>query len=104
MEILQKYLDSQKIKEFTALLEEKGQILMENTGESALSFQWVSVYKQTPKPLLLIFDNKEEAAYYYNDFEQIAGEDRVPVFSGILSRAYQIEETDNAKSFCVPRY
>ena len=96
MEILQKYLDSQKIKEFTALLEEKGQILMENTGESALSFQWVSVYKQTAKPLLLIFDNKEEAAYYYNDFEQIAGEDRVLFFPESYRRAYQIKETDNA--------
>jgi transcription-repair coupling factor (superfamily II helicase) len=96
MDILEYYLKSEKLDKLIDLLVENREIQIENTGQSALSFQWTSIYKKTQKPLLLIFDNKEEAAYYFNDFEQIAGEERVLFFPESYRRAYQIEETDNA--------
>ncbi len=96
MKVLQKYIDSDKTKETLDLLQTNSKIRIENTGQSALSFFLSSIYKTEEKPLLLIFDNKEEAAYYYNDFEQIIGEDKVLFFPESYRRAYQIEQTDNA--------
>jgi transcription-repair coupling factor (superfamily II helicase) len=40
-------------------------------------------------------NNKEEAAYYLNDLEQMIGEQDV-LFYRIFSSSYEIEDTDNA--------
>ncbi len=96
MEIIDKYLSSAQISELVNKLEKNRHIKIENTGQSALSFQLSALYKKKENPLLLIFDNKEEAAYYYNDFEQILGNERVLFFPESYRRAYEIEQTDNA--------
>jgi hypothetical protein len=44
------------------------------------------------KPFLLIFNDKEEAAYYLNDLEQLNGEKNVLFYPGSYRRPYQIEE------------
>ena len=38
---------------------------------SSLSIALSEVFKSAEKPFLLIFDDKEEAAYYLNDLEQL---------------------------------
>ncbi|WP_394346650.1 transcription-repair coupling factor [Robertkochia marina] len=63
---------------------------------SALSFEMAAVFKEADAPFLLIMNDKEEAAYYLNDLEQLLGEDRVLFYPGSYRRPYQIEETDNA--------
>ncbi len=44
----------------------------------------------------MIFNDKEEAAYYLNDLERLVGEKDVLFYPGSYRRPYQIEETDNA--------
>ncbi|MGL5112137.1 MAG: DEAD/DEAH box helicase, partial [Flavobacterium sp.] len=44
----------------------------------------------------LVFNNKEEAAYYLNDMEELVGEKDVLFYPASFRRPYQIEETDNA--------
>jgi transcription-repair coupling factor (superfamily II helicase) len=39
-----------------------------------LSFVISETFKTSEKPYLLIFNDKEEAAYYLNDLEQLLGE------------------------------
>ncbi|APG60919.1 transcription-repair coupling factor [Christiangramia salexigens] len=63
---------------------------------SALSFVVANAFKETDRPYLLIFNDKEEAAYYLNDLEQLVGEKNVLFYPGSYRRPYQIEETDNA--------
>jgi len=63
---------------------------------SSLSFVISSVFKTTEKPFLLIFNDKEEAAHYLNDLEQLLGEKDVLFYPGSYRRPYDIEETDNA--------
>lgn len=75
---------------------ESNQIIIPNLAGSSLSFLIASVFKKAEKPLLLIFDDKEKAAYYLNDLEQILGEKNLLFFPGSYRRPYQIEETDNA--------
>ncbi|MFV8225211.1 transcription-repair coupling factor [Christiangramia aquimixticola] len=63
---------------------------------SALSFVVANAFKTAERPFLLVFNDKEEAAYYLNDLEQLVGEKNVLFYPGSYRRPYQIEETDNA--------
>lgn len=63
---------------------------------SAVSFIIRSVFKKTELPFLIVLDNKEEAAYYLNDLEQMIGEQDVLFYPASFRRPYQIDETDNA--------
>jgi transcription-repair coupling factor (superfamily II helicase) len=63
---------------------------------SSLSFVISEVFDTADTPFLLILNDKEEAAYYLNDLEQLIGEQDVLFYPGSYRRPYQIEETDNA--------
>ncbi|MEO9510904.1 MAG: transcription-repair coupling factor [Flavobacteriaceae bacterium] len=63
---------------------------------SSLSFAVSSTFKQNEHPFLVLLNDKEEAAYYLNDLEQLIGENEVLFYPGSYRRPYQIEETDNA--------
>ena len=63
---------------------------------SAVSFVIRSVFKQSELPFLIVLNNKEEAAYYLNDLEQMIGEQDVLFYPGSFRRPYEIEDTDNA--------
>ena len=63
---------------------------------SGLSFIIASVFEKTKKNMVLVFQNKEEAAYYLNDLEQLMDEKSVLFYPSSYRRAYQNEETDNA--------
>jgi len=63
---------------------------------SSLSFVLADVFRSSDAPFLLVFNDKEEAAYYLNDLEQLIGEKDVLFYPGSYRRPYQIEETDNA--------
>jgi len=94
--ILSKYSKDQRIVSLLDKLSDQKHINIQQLNASALSFAFSGIYQNLQKPMLLIFENKEEAAYYFNDFERIIGEKRVLFFPESYRRAYQIEETDNA--------
>ena len=63
---------------------------------SSLSFVISEVFKSSEKPFLLVFNDKEEAAFYLNDLEILLNDNDVLFYPGSYRRPYQIEETDNA--------
>lgn len=63
---------------------------------SVVSIVIQSVFKKAEQPFLLVFNEKEEAAYYLNDLEQMLGQNDVLFYPSSYRRPYQIEETDNA--------
>ena len=63
---------------------------------SAFSIVVAQLFKETDRPFLCVFNDKEEAAYHLNDLEQLVGEQDVLFFPGSYRRPYQIEETNNA--------
>ena len=63
---------------------------------SSFSFVITNAFKEADKPFLLVFNDKEEAAYYLNDLEQLLNEKDVLFYPGSYRRPYQLEETDNA--------
>ncbi|WP_447637967.1 transcription-repair coupling factor [Flavobacterium microcysteis] len=83
-----------QISENLAIRENKIQI--KGLIGSSLSFVVASLFEKSELPYLLILQDKEEAAYYLNDLEQLIGEEDVLFYPGSYRRPYQIEETDNA--------
>ena len=63
---------------------------------SSFSFVLTETFKQSEQPFLLVFDDKEEAAFYLNDLESLLNDKDVLFYPGSYRRPYQIEETDNA--------
>ncbi|APY11115.1 transcription-repair coupling factor [Seonamhaeicola sp. S2-3] len=63
---------------------------------SLFSYVISASFKSAEKPFLLVFNDKEEAAHYLNDLEQLINEKDVLFYPGSYRRPYQIEETDNA--------
>ncbi|WP_394346707.1 transcription-repair coupling factor [Flavobacterium supellecticarium] len=63
---------------------------------SSLSFVIQSLFQKSDLPFLLLFQDKEEAAYYLNDLENLINDQDVLFYPGSYRRPYQIEETDNA--------
>ena len=62
------YNDSEKTKKINSLLENKAtKIYAKGLIGSAISFQIAALFKQSEHPFLLIFKDKEEAAYYLNE-------------------------------------
>jgi transcription-repair coupling factor (superfamily II helicase) len=92
------YETSPKTQQIVASLQEKNRVKLHLSGllGSAISFVIRSAFKKAELPFLVILNNKEEAAYYLNDLEQMIGEQDVLFYPSSYRRPYQIEETDNA--------
>ncbi|TDE00009.1 transcription-repair coupling factor [Flavobacterium sandaracinum] len=92
------YDNSPKTQQIVARLLENNQVKMHLSGllGSAFSFVIRSIFKKSELPFLLVLNNKEEAAYYLNDLEQMIGEQDVLFYPGSFRRPYEIEDTDNA--------
>ena len=100
---MSKKILSQKFKQ--SLIHQKLGNLLSNSKDklhlkgalgSSLTFSISTFFKSSDRPFLLIFDTKEEAAYYLNDFEMLLDEKEVLFYPGSYRRPYQVEETDNA--------
>lgn len=76
--------------------EEPAKIALEGLVGSVISFIASALYKKTKRPLLLILEDKEEAAYFFNDLEHLLEEELVFFFPASHNRPYQIEAVDNA--------
>jgi transcription-repair coupling factor (superfamily II helicase) len=92
------YDKSPKVQQIVTGLQENNSIKMHLDGllGSAVSFVIQAVFKKAEAPFLVILNNKEEAAYYLNDLEQMIGDQDVLFYPGSYRRPYQIEDTDNA--------
>ena len=74
----------------------KQKIHLKGALGSSFSFSVSTVFNSSDRPFLLIFDSKEEAAYYLNDFEMLLDEKQVLFYPGSYRRPYHVDETDNA--------
>src|SRR3970040_1225416 len=92
------YDNSPKVKQIVERLVESNPIKLQLDGllGSAVSFIIRALFKKAERLFLVVLTNKEEAAYYLNDLEQMIGEQDVLFYPGSYRRPYQIEDTDNA--------
>ncbi|WP_405208572.1 transcription-repair coupling factor [Aquimarina sp. LLG6339-5] len=95
--ITQTFAQSQQLQKLgNAIAQSESKIHLQGLIGSSLSFVIENAFLQAEKPFLCIFNDKEEAAYYLNDLEQLLGDKNVLFYPGSYRRPYQIEETDNA--------
>jgi len=97
-EIKEHFSKSPILKEIneTLMSGEKKQLFIKGLLGSAVSFVQAESFLKSERPFLLVFNDKEEAAYHLNDLEQLVDEKNVLFYPGSYRRPYQIEETDNA--------
>lgn len=97
MVVKERFNEANKTKQIVQELAQKGRkVTLKGLIGSSVSFQIESLFQQTDYPFLLIFNDKEEAAYYLNDLEMLINKQDVLFYPGSFKRPYQIEETDNA--------
>lgn len=95
--ISQTYLQSLQLQKLqTAISQTQSKTHLKGLVGSSLSYIITQTFKNTQLPFLLIFNDKEEAAFYLNDLEQLINKTDVLFYPGSYRRPYQIEETDNA--------
>jgi len=96
-DILRKYSDS---KNNLLLIDElKGssaRVRLAGIIGSGASFIAAAAYQNTYKTQLLILADKEEAAYFLNDLENVLGEENVLFFPASYRMPYQHEDIDNS--------
>ncbi|RSK39675.1 transcription-repair coupling factor [Mangrovimonas spongiae] len=80
----------------TAIAQSQTRTHLKGLVGSSLSFVLSESFKNSDKPFLLVFNDKEEAAFYLNDLELLLNDKDVLFYPGSYRRPYQIEETDNA--------
>ncbi|MBR9758230.1 MAG: transcription-repair coupling factor [Algicola sp.] len=80
----------------TAIAQPQTKTHLKGLAGSSLSFVLSAAFKTADKPFLLVFNDKEEAAFYLNDLEVLLNDKDVLFYPGSYRRPYQIEETDNA--------
>ena len=91
------YSNEKKTEQLSnAVLKPQNKILLNGVTGSLLSFIITAVYKKANQPFLLVFTQKEDAAYYLNDLENLLNKEDVLFYPASYRRPYQIDETDNA--------
>ena len=94
LQAYERVLQTQNLQ--TAISKTESKTHLKGLVGSSFSFVISNVFKQSEKPILIVFNDKEEAAFYLNDLEQLCGDKDVFFYPGSYRRPYQIEETDNA--------
>ena len=95
--ISQTYLQTLQVQNLQNAMSQTGtKTHLKRLVGSSFSFVISTVFKAAEKPFLLVFNDKEEAAHYLNDLEQLCNGKDVLFYPGSYRRPYEIEETDNA--------
>jgi transcription-repair coupling factor (superfamily II helicase) len=95
--ILSIYEKSAKVNLVTnAILKQNAKLLLKGLVGSSFSLVIKTVFEKADLPFLILFQDKEEAAYYLNDLENLINDQDVLFYPSSYRRPYQIEETDNA--------
>ena len=95
--VVGKYDKAAKVSQIAEILQQsENKIHLKGLIGSSLSFVANSLFQKSELPFLMIFEDKEAAAYYLNDLEQLIGDKEVLFYPGSFRIPYQIEDVDNA--------
>jgi transcription-repair coupling factor (superfamily II helicase) len=97
-DVVKRYESSDFVQNFIAQIQKNNQSKIHVNGQvgSSISFLTSQIMQQSGNPVLLILDDKEEAAYILNELETIFSKEEVLFLPDSYRRPYEIEETNNA--------
>ena len=98
LELKAVFSNSEKTKEICQYFEnnELSHVHLKGLVGSSPTFTANGVFSKFPVDQVFILNDKEEAAYFYNDLGRIVGEEKVLFFPSSYRRPYQVEDTDNS--------
>jgi transcription-repair coupling factor (superfamily II helicase) len=79
-----------------ALQKQNAKLSIKGLVGSSLSFVIKTLFDKAEFPFLILFQDKEEAAYYLNDLENLINNQDVLFYPSSYRRPYEIDETNNA--------
>ena len=92
-----KYQNSAKIAAIAdQICKPESKVYLSGLLASSLSFVVKSLFEKSENPFLIILEDKEQAAYYLNDLEQLVGDKDVLFYPASFRNPYQIEDVENA--------
>ncbi len=95
--VVGKYDKATKVSQIAEILQRSdNKIHLKGLIGSSLSFVVNSLFHKSELPFLMIFEDKEVAAYFLNDLEQLMGDKEVLFYPASYRNPYQVEEVDNA--------
>jgi transcription-repair coupling factor (superfamily II helicase) len=71
-------------------------VSIKNLSGSSGAFVAAALFAHKTTPTLFVLNDKDEAAYFYNDLQSIVGEKSILFFPSSYKHPYQVEEIDNA--------
>ena len=104
-ELVQLYCQEDITKELAVILvkETSSRLSLKGMTGSARSLLAAALFKTLGRVMVIILSNKEEAAYFCNDLENLFNEQELPfhrkrvlLFPSSYRRPYEIEKIDNA--------
>ena len=95
--ILKKFTGLEQTRRLVRLLSdrEKKHIFLEGLSGSADAVLLSAVYESLPHPALFILGDREEAAYFQNDLENILGYQKALLYPASYKKPYQLDQPDN---------
>lgn len=104
-QIVNQYQTSANVSQIiTQLQQEQNHFQISNLVGSSLSFIISETFKKANKPYLLIFNDKEEAAYYLNDLEQLLGDKNVLFFQVHTEDLIKLKKQTMQMFYCVLKF
>ena len=94
--LFDKFSQTSSQKAIEKALSKKTCTLIKGVVGSGLNFRLVTAFHKLDLNFLLVMDNAEQAAYYFNDLEQLLNITQVFYFPASLNEAYHSEATNNA--------
>ena len=94
-ELLQKYSAQNKIVSLREQLKEKKRFLLKGLNGSSRALVTASVLNELGSFNIIVLDDKEEAAYFYNDLVHCNGNEKNLFFPSSYKRSVQFNQPDN---------
>ncbi len=104
-ELILRFKDCDIVKDLVTVLKESSIQFITLSGMTGSSVPLVAAaaYRSAPKPFVFILSSREDAAYFFNDLENLLEEKELPyekrsvfLFPSSYKKPYQTAETDNA--------
>jgi transcription-repair coupling factor (superfamily II helicase) len=96
-ELLRKYQESQNVRFLSKAIASPGKnkILLSGLTGSADAVIAAALQQLVPHPALYIAGDKEEAAYFQNNLENLLGQNKVLFFPASYKKTFSIDQIDN---------
>ena len=96
-QLLQKYLQQEQTRRLIRFITEPNdkRVHLEGLSGSSDAMVLAAVQTELPHPALFLLGDREEAAYFQNDLENLLGEQKAILYPASYKKAYQLDQPDN---------